>query len=145
MKNKYMYLGVKINKLKIDQKTKEFVENCLKEVQKGCTMRLLTIEDILSFTESATNKLSIFTKKNLPKQGISCIINTNAEKFPNAYKYSPASTFFTITLVNGNWILERVYRSYQSTKGDDAFVWKMLITDEEKEFLKQKLFEYYFY
>lgn len=38
MKNKYMYLDVKINKLKTDQKTKELVENCLKEVQRGCTM-----------------------------------------------------------------------------------------------------------
>lgn len=69
---------------------------------------------------------------NIPKkemEGVK-IVYTGAEKFPNAYKYTPESTHFTATYHGGFWRLERVYRDKCPNRNSNICI---VMTENAKE------------
>lgn len=97
----------------------------LDEVQKRCTARIITAEQICSILQSYTNDLRI------PKgamEGIEIEVNPCAQSFPRAYKFTPESTQFTAVYKRGSWRITDIRR-------DTCRTWKIhaKLTDAAKE------------
>jgi len=78
----------------------ELIESELSKIQSKSKVRtLMTFEvaDTLKITKKAMN-------------GISVIIDVNAQSFPSAYKYIPQSTIFEAVYKNGSWRVTDIYR-----------------------------------
>ena len=83
------------------------VRAVLDEVQKRSTARNITSEDILSAIDSIEKTFG------LPKtklDGVQAEIDVHAQRYPNAYKYTPESTQFTLENRRGVWYLTDVCR-----------------------------------
>lgn len=77
------------------------------EAEGRATVRVITPDDI-------SNAIIIIEKKlSIPKKymdGVSAEVDYNAQQFPNAYKYTPESTFFDAINKKGIWYITSIYR-----------------------------------
>lgn len=69
------------------------------------SVRLLAVDDIMDALDSVPGCVK---KKHLPGCEIHC--DPNARSFPNAYKYVPESTHFSVVRRPSGWYLTRVCR-----------------------------------
>ena len=77
------------------------------EAEGRASVRVITPDDISNAIISIEKKLSI-TKKAM--DGVSAEVDYNAQHFPNAYKYTPESTFFEAAYRKGTWYITNIYR-----------------------------------
>ncbi len=103
------------------------VEAVLDELQKKCSARMISFEDMMDSLGRAEKSLGI-SKKAM--DGIRVHIDYNAQKFPNAYKYTPESTIFEAVFKSGTW---RVTDIYRGTAFVDGKMIRMTLTDAAKE------------
>lgn len=103
----------------------------LKEVQKGCTARTISKDDIKSIIEEIEKNLYI---RRLPKNswdGLVVYCNPYQDQFANAYKYTPSGTFFNLTYYNNCWRILSIDRGICS--GSPYRRLEYRFTDEQKQ------------
>lgn len=87
----------------------------IKQAQGRAQTRTITAGDIYDELMSYELRLHI-PKKYMA--GIRVTIDHNAQKFPNAYKYTPESTYFTAEHNGKEWIVTDIGRGVcKATKG----------------------------
>ena len=82
------------------------------------------------------------TKKGLPKNlwsGLAFWCDINAQKFPNAYKWTPESTQFILTRFPSGWFVTRVTRTSCGTK---MIAIVTPLTDKQKEAIVNKFYSF---
>lgn len=84
----------------------------LAEVQKRCTARTISPWDIIAEVDDLKNTLNVSIKA---LEGIRAEIDTHAQKFPNAYKYTPESTHYFIEVIKGSFYVTEIKRSRTRT------------------------------
>lgn len=71
--------------------------------------------------ESVTSSIArIEEHLNIPKKWMEGLVfdcDPNAQAFPNAYKYTPYSTQFTLTYAKGKWRISNIRRDCTRTAG----------------------------
>lgn len=80
----------------------------LEEVQKRCSCRTITVEEVQNKLNEYFNELGI-SKKNM----IGTIIkdcDLNAQSFPSAYKYTPESTHISAEYKSKGWVITDIWR-----------------------------------
>lgn len=90
-----------------DEKMLNALQEAIKEAEGKARERKLNYHDIFYYLEKVEKKLSI-TKKAL--EGTEVVVNSNAQDFPKAYKWTPESTFFDAIFLRGTWRVTRIYR-----------------------------------
>jgi hypothetical protein len=73
-----------------------------------CIARLVSTDDVFGITEYITEKYGI---SKAAMNGCKWEVDLNAQHFPNAYKFQPASTHIYIEFSNGNFKLTDVKRA----------------------------------
>lgn len=85
------------------QKNWDKLESTLEEVQKGCTVRLLNIDDIKRIIKEIEKNIEY---RRLPKSswdGLVVYCNPYQEQFAKSYKYIPEGTMFNLSYYSGSW------------------------------------------
>ena len=88
----------------------------LDEAQGRAKVRTVSVEDIFDACKEAEREL---TSHGVPKshlRGVEVVADPCAQKFPNAYKYPPASTQFKAVYGPSGWQLVWVARDICGTK-----------------------------
>lgn len=80
----------------------EKVAETLSEIQKHSRTRTITLDDITAALEEVEERLYLVSTK---KDAIGTRVHSdpNAQKFPNAYRYTPESTHFYAELTRTGW------------------------------------------
>lgn len=105
---------------------RERIQMKLDEVQKGCSARTITFDDIVTALYRVTVKLDIH-KKDI--DGTTVTIDVYADDFPRAYKYIPYSTIFDAEYRNGHWYVTNIYRGKTHAKGRAVY---MILSESAK-------------
>ena len=82
------------------------ISSALDEIQKRCTVRTVTVEDMDRILEEVADRIGI-SKKALTGTKV---YYTGAEKFPNAYRHIPESTHFSAEYNGKAWVVLCVSR-----------------------------------
>ena len=98
-----------MKKVLISEKNLPKIQSILDDVQKRSRERTITAGSIREACQQIENKLGI-TKSHM--EGITAIVDLNAQDFPRAYKYRAESTHFQIVRGKSAWYLVDVYRDY---------------------------------
>lgn len=91
----------------INEKNAARIKSVLNEVQSRSKVRTI---DIWSFYRSIEDFFETVTVQKSILDGVQVAINFHAQKFPNAYKYVPYGTVFTIEFRSGKMYLVDVKR-----------------------------------
>lgn len=102
----------------------------LDDVQSRCKARTLTVSDIEYILESASDKMPI--SKSAMKG--TRLDYTGAEKFPNAYKYTPESTHFVAEHNGRFWVILNIDRYICPNRNDNA---SLMLSDSAKAAILQ--------
>ena len=94
--------------------TIEKLNTALDTVQKRCRERTITAQEIMNTLDDITKKLDI-SKRAM--DGVSVEFDLNAQRFPNAYKYTPMSTIVSATYKNGKWTNVQITREQTRRPG----------------------------
>lgn len=108
--------GIESDKKTLEYAKKAFsdasvtVTSALDAVQARCTARTITAMDIVQAIKEIEERLNLISTK---KDAVGTIarVDANAQDFPNAYKYTPESTQFTIVLKSSGWVLTDIVRN----------------------------------
>lgn len=95
----------------IKEENAKKIQSVLDEAQKRAKVRKATVYDVYSFAKK------VFDTVTVPKKlldGVTVFCDPNAQDFPSAYKYTPESTIFKISIKNGKLYLKEVYRGTSS-------------------------------
>lgn len=92
----------------------EKIETAILEAEGRATCRCLSVEQVKSTVSEVETHLGI-TKKAL--EGVEIMADPNAQTFPNAYRYTPQSTYFKAVYRHGTWRLTAVYRARTAWPG----------------------------
>lgn len=115
----------------LNEKNFKKVEAMIEKVQNGCKVRCVTAQEIYDEAER------IFKAVNISKAALQdCIFicDLNGQKFPNAYKYTPYSTIFTLVFKNGNFRLLQIERSVTNSTNKAIAIY----TDKAKATILEK-------
>lgn len=112
-------------KIYLTENNKAKVQEVLDAAQKQCTARTITVDDIYDDAEYLEKKLAI-PKKHM--EGITAVIDHNAQTFPGAYKYIPYSTVFKIERSHNKWALIDCYRDICRSR-----IYRVALTEKAKE------------
>jgi hypothetical protein len=77
------------------------------------------------------------TKKAM--NGVTVCIDIHAQNFPNAYRGTPESTYFTAEYRNGSWRITEISRRITSRAGHGT---KIYLTEDAKTALLSRIVEY---
>ena len=91
----------------INESNKQKIEDMIKKAEGRATVRTIGYRDIVDGIATLENSLGIRKKDMI---GIVADIDMNAQDFPMAYKYTPASTHFTVIRKASGWDLKEVFR-----------------------------------
>jgi hypothetical protein len=91
----------------ITEKNRARIETYIAEAEGKATVRKLSFDAIVKALVKVEQKLDI-AKKDM--EGTIAIIDVNAQDFPSAYKYRPASTIFEAVKTKSGWTLLDVWR-----------------------------------
>ena len=83
------------------------LSDAIAEAEGRATVRTITAREVIEAVSEIDRKLNI-TKK--AKEGVMAWIDPNAQKFPNAYKWTPVSTHVKLEF-RGGWKVTRIERS----------------------------------
>lgn len=94
----------------INETNEQKITAILNNVQKNCTARTVTIEQVFKATERMEEyrEKHGIAKKNM--EGVTVEVNLHKERYPKAYKYTPEGTVFEMLYKNGKWRLLYCYR-----------------------------------
>jgi len=95
-----------MKKISLAKVTDEQLDEMIKEVEGRATARTITAKRIREILADVQQKVP--TKKALEQTKV---VYTGAEKFPNAYKYTPESTHFSAEFLHGAWVITDIYRT----------------------------------
>ncbi|MBO7043556.1 hypothetical protein J6W34_03305 [bacterium] len=84
-------------------------EELLNKVQKKCSTRTITLEEISKTLNDYTESLSISKKSLIGTEIVDC--DLNAQNFPNAYRFTPESTHFSAIYKSTGWVITDIWRS----------------------------------
>ena len=115
----------------LNEKNFTKVESILEEYQKGCKARCITAQDIYDEANRIFKAVGI-SKKALSGCRFECDIH--GQSFPQAYRYAPYSTTFTLLYKNGSFRLVDIGRNF--THYSSAAI--AHYTDEAKEAILEK-------
>lgn len=91
----------------VKESNKTKINDIIKAAEGRATARTIDYWSIVRMIETLEKSLGIAKKHMI---GIVADIDINAQDFPNAYKYTPQSTHFTIIRKTSGWDLQTVYR-----------------------------------
>ena len=111
----------------IKEANREKIEAIIKAAEGRATARTISFWGMIGFLEILEESLGICKKDMV---GITADIDINAQDFPNAYKYTPTSTHFTVVRKASGWDLVSVSRDTTRRRGHRFHV---TLTDEAKE------------
>lgn len=111
----------------IKEANKEKIEAIIKATEGRATARTVTFRGMIKSLEILEESLGICKKDMV---GITANIDTNAQDFPNAYKYTPMSTHFTVIRKASGWDLVSVSRDTTRRRKHRFHV---TLTDEAKK------------
>lgn len=87
--------------------SRELIDAVLNDIQRRCKVRIITSDDIINQLIKYETSINI-SKKAL--NGTKVTMDINAQSFPNAYKFIPESTKFSVEYINGSWRITDIYR-----------------------------------
>lgn len=111
---------------------REKLQAVLDGVQRRTTARNISVDDIIASLKEVEEELSI-PKKSM--EGIRVIIDRHAQRFPNAYRFTPESTQFMASYKNGSW---RVYDISRYNVHSPSYRIQVLHTEASKEALLKR-------
>lgn len=117
----------------IKEENREKIEKMIKAAEGRATTRLLTWKDIQQAIQNVEIHLGI-AKKDLV--GVYVDVDVNAQDFPNAYKYTPHSTQFTMVRKKSGWDLVSVER-YTTRRPNSRYI--VELTEEAKAAIIRKM------
>ena len=92
----------------VKEENKQRIEKILYELQKRCTARIISAQEIIDACERLDKFIYARSKKDL--KGITALIDLNAQSFAKAYKYVPYSTQFEVEHMGSYWRLNWIKR-----------------------------------
>ena len=114
----------------VKKENAEKLMRVFEKVQGRATVR--TIYDFNQFAnivDDIEKRIGNMTKK--AKEGTKVHYDFR-QHFPNAYKYQPESTHFTLVFTKGNWKLTEVRRGYCPNK-NCSYAYELMLSDTAKE------------
>ena len=91
----------------IKPENREAIQAAIQAAEGRATARTITYEDIIDDIKRVEKHLCISKKAML---NIRADIDHNAQQFPNAYRYTPESTHYTMTRAASGWRLDSISR-----------------------------------
>lgn len=113
----------------IKEANRKKIEAMIKAAEGRATTRTINFASILLSINCIEEELAI-PKKHMV--GITASVDYNAQNFPNAYKYTPYSTHFTVKRKSSGWDLIAVSRDI-TRRENQRF--KLTLTEEAREAL----------
>ena len=114
----------------VKEENRNKINDVLVEVQRRCTARTITVQNIFDICTDLFDRYGI-SKKAL--EGCVFYIDYHAQHFANAYKYIPESTHIKLRYHNGSFRVTDVYRCNTATTPNSAV--EARLTDEAKDAL----------
>lgn len=114
----------------IKESNRARIEKILEKVQKKSRVRTINYDMLQSEIEKVNRRLC-----DIPatyQVGIEVDIDIHAENFPNAYRWTPESTQFSMIRTSSGWKLLDIYRG---TTKREKYRALFKLTDEAKEAL----------
>lgn len=112
------------------------LENVIDEAEHRCTVRCISVDAICRYLIAVEKRLDI-TKKAM--NGVTVCIDIHAQNFPNAYRGTPESTYFTAEYRNGSWRITDIRRGGTRRSGHGI---KITLTEEAQKAVLDRLTEY---
>lgn len=100
----------------ITERNRAALQAVLDEVQGRAKVRTITVDDLFDFCQDAEKELTSHSVLKSHLRGVEVVADPCARKFPNAYKYPPASTQFKSVYGPSGWQLVWVTRDICGTK-----------------------------
>lgn len=94
-------------KIIIREANAEKINAAIRDAEGRATARTITAQNVIDTARKITRRLDIPKKYMV---GITASVDYHAQNFPNAYRYTPESTHFTMTCTASGWILTGVSR-----------------------------------
>lgn len=94
--------------IKISQNNSEKIDVAIHAAEGRSSVRQISSKLVLTVADGIASRL------NIPKKamvGIKVHADPSAQHFPNAYKYTPESTQFTMEYRSGGWYLTNLFRA----------------------------------
>lgn len=82
--------------------------NELEQIQKRCSVRTITTEEIENVLNEYFSRLKISKKSMIGSVVYDC--DLNARYFASSYKYTPESTHFSAEYKSNGWVVTSVWR-----------------------------------
>lgn len=92
----------------LDPRNETKIEAAIKTAEGKATVRRISFADIVTALSDYQKRLNI-SKRAL--EGVIVHIDVNAQKFPNAYKFTPESTQFSAVMLKGKWRIYNICRA----------------------------------
>ena len=108
----------------------------IKKAEGRATARTICFNDIINDIKTIEDKLNIKKKDMI---GIKAYVDSNAQNFPNAYKYRPESTHYTMTRKKSGWDLECVLRDYTR---NEKHTYNIILTEEAKKAILESMSDF---
>lgn len=97
----------------------EKINSLIKEAEGKATARTISYADIVKTIEKLEKNLGCCKKDMV---GVEVKINPRAQRFANAYKYTPEATIAYLTRDNNGWVLTKVERGICTVHTYDVLV-----------------------
>ena len=97
-------------KIKIVEKNKEKIQALIDKAQERAKKRCISVEMIFSYVSFIDMQFSGVPA--VKKVGLAYEVDPYAQHYPNAYKFSPESTLFTVEYCKTGWFLTDLHRGY---------------------------------
>ena len=110
---------------------REKIENELNNVQRRCSVRMVSFDDIVKTSKEIRE---FYKLNNKELNGCRFVIDLHAQTFPGTYKYTPESTKFILEFKNSYWKLVDVFRGI--TNRDGGVVETHLTEEAEKALIE---------
>lgn len=94
--------------IKINKENIAAIDEIIRQAEGRSSVRQISAKLVMETADGITKRLGIPKKAMV---GIVVYADPNAQKFPNAYKYTPESTHFTMEYRSGGWYLTDVERA----------------------------------
>lgn len=114
---------------------KERIETELNSVQRRCTVRLISFDNIMKMSKEIKKYYSLSNKE---LNGCKFVIDLHAQTFPSAYKYAPESTKCILEFKDPYWKLLDIYRAETNKEGG-------VVEAQLTETAKQAIIEHFTY
>lgn len=113
-------------KLFVKETNADKINKEIEKVEGRCSVRCIDYTDIEGAVEDIEKRLDI-PQSHL--KGIVAKVDPWAQKFPNAYKYAPYSTQFTVERFASGWAVTEIKRTYVLPPSRR---YQLVLTDEAK-------------